>query len=163
MKKHIFPGLRTIKTALAVFICVISVTLLGDFFGFEITGFYAGITAVFTLQTSAGSTKRRAKHRILGTLIGTLVAVVLLFLKVTVLLYIPVSIFIFVGIILAIHICYWLEITDGVLISCILVLACFAGNNEFYISYALIRTLETFWGAFIGIIVNRYVFKYDPI
>ncbi|MFV0288305.1 MAG: FUSC family protein [Mycoplasmatales bacterium] len=164
MKK---PGLRNIKTALSVVICALTIQLFNILTGLEIEYFYAGITAVFTMQQTNDQSKHRARSRLWGTLIGAMVAIVIGIIRFDILkIDSPVlaeifnTLYLFLGIIVTIWIIDYFNLTFGVMIGCVMVISSFTIHEEYYILYTILRGIETFYGAYVSLIINKYIFPY---
>lgn len=162
MNKHIMPGKRTIKTALSVLICYISISIFNNIFGTNLESFYAGLTAVFVLLPGVSQTKKRGYQRILGTIIGSVYALFAAFtLDMSSVDNILMPLIIFLGVILCIHTCYLFESPDGVLVSCIVLLACISVQQEHYVLYIIMRMFATIYAVFVTYMVNKYIYPYQ--
>ncbi len=154
-----FPsiGLRTIKTAIAVFLCLL-------FFPSE--PFFACMTAVFCVQDTVSNSINMAINRALGTALGAVVGLTFLIIcrflnyKITTyfiskfLIYLTIAI----GIILVIYLCNLIQKNGAINIACIVFLAVttvHAFGRPIY--YALNRIIETLFGIFIALIVNKFI------
>ena len=154
-----FPkiGLRTIKTALAVFLCLL-------FFPSE--PFFACLTAVFCVQDTVSNSIKMAINRgvgtVLGATIGLLFLIVCRFLTYKIepyfirkfLVYLTIAI----GIIVVIYLCNLLKKPGAINVSCI----AFLGVTTVHafgepIYYAVNRTIETLFGIFIALLVNKFI------
>ena len=159
---HIHIGMRIIKTALAVFIC----GLLGVLRG-EMT-FFAMIAAVMCVQKSTEMTLKNSFNRFVGTAIGGVYGVALLFLETQIHmqrwmpLYIFVCSFMMIPIIvtaLALH----KPTVAG--FSCIVFLSIsvyHVGDASPY-TYALNRLLDTTIGIIVALLVNLVMPGTAPI
>lgn len=159
-KRKIIPGMRTIKTALSVVICIVTLNLLAEYTKYEFVSFYACLTAIFTLQSNLSYSVKRGIHRILGTFIGTFYALLVIYLSIAIPFMTENIFWIFIGIILCIQSCYVLNINEGILIACILFLASVTIADGNYLTYALVRSVETIYGVVIALLVNKYFFPY---
>lgn len=157
--KFQFPkvGLRTIKSAISVFLCLV---LFPDF------PFFACLTAVICLQDTVANSVKTGIHRGVGTILGGIIGLVfLLFCKLIsssvpthitskLLIYLIISI----GIIAVIYCCNLINLPGSINISCIVFLAvttAHAYDRPLY--YALNRTIQTLFGILISILVNKYI------
>lgn len=158
-ENHFFGiGMRSIKTALAVFICVIIFNQIEG-----ITPFYAGIAAALSMRDTYENSIKYGKARMLGTLIGGLVGIIyLMFINpedtsAIHMYFVPVLI------IIAIRIVNIFGKNDAASsIACIVVMAVTMNhfkNSEKYF-YAFSRIMETFVGIFVAIIINKFLFPY---
>ena len=154
-----FPsiGLRTIKTAIAVFLCLL-------FFPSE--PFFACLTAVFCVQDTVSNSINMSINRALGTVLGAVVGLIFLlicrffiynistyFIR-KFLVYFTIA----VGIIIVIYLCNVIKKNGAINIACIVFLAVttvHAFGNPIY--YTLNRIIETLFGIFIALIVNKFI------
>lgn len=154
-----FPkiGLRTTKTALAVFLCLL-------FFPNE--PFFACLTAVFCVQDTVSNSINMAINRGLGTILGATIGLLFLilcrFFTYTIDIYIIRKILVYltiaIGIIAVIYLCNLLKKPGAINISCIAFLGVttvHAFGNPIY--YALNRTIETLFGIFVALLVNKFI------
>lgn len=154
-----FPkiGLRTIKTAIAVFLCLL-------FFPNE--PFFACLTVVFCVQDTVSNSINMAINRALGTVLGAVVGLLFLiicrFFTYNIDIYIIrkflVYLTIAIGIIIVIYLCNLIKKTAAINIACIIFLAVttvHAFGNPIY--YALNRIIETLFGIFVALLVNKFI------
>lgn len=160
MKKFKLPpiGGRNLKTALATFICII----IFDFFN-RSSAFFACVAALMCMQDTVENSFSTGKNRILGTLIGGLLGLFITYLSNilgdSLLIY---SILTAIGTILSIYLCVLFKLTGAVSSSCIVLFAIMTNlTAETSYTYAVDRTIDTFIGVVIGLLVNRFVFPYD--
>lgn len=150
MKNLQFPkiGLRNIKTALSVLICMI---ILPE------DAFYAAIASVICMQSTVENSVKSGINRIIGTLIGgTLGVFFLLSIR-----YFDIFKFAFlvaaIGVICVIYICNFIKKPGSCSISCIVLIRILtAPESSDAIAYATSRTFETALGIIIAILVNKY-------
>lgn len=148
-------GLRTIKTSIAVFLCL---ALLPN------EPFFACLTSVFCIQDTVNNSIMMAKNRGIGTMFGGSVGILVMFaFKFLIqnidseffkklIIYITIAI----GIIIIIHCNHaLLKMPGAINISCIAFLAV-TTTHAFTdpIFYAVNRTIETLLGILIGLVVN---------
>lgn len=150
-------GLRTIKTAIAVFLCLAL---------FPNEPFFACMTCIFCVQDTVSNSKKMAMNRGLGTMLGATVGLTFLilcrFFTFEIDIY-PISkllvyITIALGIIVVICICNLIKKPGAINISCIAFLGvttAHAFTDPIY--YAVNRTIETLFGIFIGLLVNKFI------
>ena len=157
--KITFPkiGLRTIKTAIAVFLCLLL---------FPNEPFFACMTSVFCVQDTVSNSINMAINRGLGTILGAIIGLTFLilcrFFTYEIDLYpirkLLVYITIAIGIIVVIYICNLIKKPGAINISCIAFLAVttvHAFTDPIF--YATNRTIETLFGIFIGLLVNKFI------
>ncbi|WP_066889577.1 aromatic acid exporter family protein [Clostridium nigeriense] len=154
-----FPkiGLRTLKTALAVFLCLLI---------FPREPFFACLTAVFCVQDTVSNSIKIAINRGLGTVLGATIGLLFLivcrFLTYNINIYpirkLLVYLTIAIGIIVVIYLCNLIKKPGAINISCIAFLAVttvHAFGDPVY--YAVNRTIETLFGIFIALLVNKFI------
>ncbi len=155
------PGLRNIKTAISVVICAASIKILNMFLGdYQITYFYAGITAVFTLSSSMSVSFQRGKGRISGTIIGSLVGLFYGIIRLYVFDGGIELILLFLAIVTCIYIINNFNHEHGFMIGGIMVIASFTTQQDGFIIYMILRTLQTIYGVGVALFVNRFIFPY---
>lgn len=149
-------GLRNIKTAIAVGICILVLGLIGVH-----QPFFACMTAVFTMQANVETSFEAGLSRFLGTLVGavtgttfaalcTLLPMEYLLVRVVV---IP------LGSVFVVHVLHLLKLRDSVFIACIVYFALMMKVEQMSVlAYATSRTALTGFGAIVALLVNRYVF-----
>ena len=157
MKKLEVPkiGLRTIKTSLSIFFCLIFLPN---------APFFACLTCLFCIQDTIENSYNMAKNRAIGTIYGAIIGLIVmtifkwmtlnvevLFLR-KLIIYISIAI----GIIIVIHSNNtFLKMPGAINISCIAFLAItttHAFGAPYY--YALNRIIETLCGVCISLFVN---------
>lgn len=142
-------GLRNIKTAISVSICLII---------FSKDPFFAAIAAVMCMQDTVENSVKIGINRIFGTLIGGLIG--LIFLHSTRWLHLEsiIPLITGIGIVLAIYLCNLLKKPASSAISSLVLIAIMiapvASNPLFY---AFKRTIETSLGIIVSILVNKYI------
>lgn len=159
MEKFEFPkiGLRTIKSGIAVFLCLL---LLPS------EPFFACLTAVICLQDTVYNSIHTGINRGAGTIIGASFGLIFLFCFRTLENYIPnnylskliIYIIIAVGIILMIYICNLFKRPGAINITCIAFLGVTTAHAyKDPLFYATNRIIETILGIVISILVNRLI------
>ncbi|WP_409227680.1 FUSC family protein [Gudongella sp. SC589] len=139
-------GMRTIKTAIAVSIGL----FIAEVFNLQ-SPLFVGIGAIHAMQATVSESFETGKNRILGTVMGGIVAVIFA-------LYLPRNqIFMGLGIILVIHILNLVGWKKAISLSAIVFIAVSLNHDFEIIPYALSRILDTFVGIAIGVLVNYFV------
>lgn len=141
-------GMRNFKTALSVFLCIVTLKL------FNITSpFYACIAAVISMQSSIFDSFNVGKHRMLGTFIGALIGLLFALIK-------PGNPFLCgIGIILVIYICNFISKKKSTTIACIVFIAIMTNlMDKDPVTYSINRLFETLVGIIISVLVNYFVF-----
>ena|GEM_PF-416388 len=159
LKKIPIPGLRNLKTALAVTICMLL---------YRITGregvTMALIAAVLCMQGTMDKSVRQGAERIRGTILGGVMGAVFALLRVPEL---PLPVFLlitFLGVVLFIYLCNLLRSKSSIVIGCVVFLSTLANytGTDMALRYPLDRTLDTLTGIVIAFLVNRLVFRPRP-
>ncbi len=148
-------GLRNIKTALSVTLCMVIFNIIR-----RENAFFACIAAVFCMKDTVSSSINMGKNRILGTLLGGTIGILLIYLSTTFpVLYNISSIMTGIGVSLSIYILTILKKPEAVIVSCIVIIGIminYATQLNSY-SYAINRTIDTALGIVIAIMVNKYI------
>ena len=156
MNRFEFPkvGYRNLKTALAVFICMVLFELAGDK-----NPFYACIAAVICMKDTVESTFSMGKNRLIGTLLGGLIGVLFIFIVDNILFLQSInSLVTAVGVIGAIYLCNIIKKPGSVTICCIVsigIMINYDGPASY--SYAIGRSIDTSIGIIIAIFINKYI------
>ncbi|MDT2814760.1 aromatic acid exporter family protein [Vagococcus carniphilus] len=147
-------GMRTIKTGLSVFICI----LISFIFNRE-TYVVSSITAVFTLREDMYNTLKFGRHRVVGNITGALFSVVAIFIfnqlgdgRLVQLFSIPLLITLMIWL-LSVANCY--EGTVGACATFLTILFMIPDNQSY--SYALARVLDSFIGMFVAFGMNTAI------
>lgn len=155
------PGLRNIKTAIAIILCVLLYQYL-DRNGVIL----AAIAALICMQNSLEKSVQEGKHRMIGTTLGGILGVFFVycpFLKVNYFIWI---FLVFVGIVLLIHYFNLFRIQDSIIIGVIVFLIIvLEAEGSGYVSpllYAMNRILDTFIGIIFATGVNYFLFRPRP-
>lgn len=157
MNKNYKLGLRAIKTAISVFLC-----LLIAFIFNRTDTLFASIAAIICLQPTYNETFNSGLQRLVGTLIGGVVGYLILlaiyklpFKEITTLFVAPIAI------LTVIYICNVINQPSSVSISCIVVLSVVMwpnGNISDSFLYVVNRVLDTSMGIVVAMLVNRFTF-----
>lgn len=140
-------GMRNIKTAISVSICV----ALAHVFNREYI-FYAVIASVIAMQNSVADSFKTGKNRMLGTITGAVIGFVCAFIS-------PNNIILCgIGIIMLIFICNSLGWNKSITISCIVFLAIMLNlNGRSPFMYSINRIIDTFIGITVAVLVNYFI------
>lgn len=156
---HYKPGMRAIKSAFAVLLCLIA--------GYALkreSMFYAVIAAVICVQPTFDKSKNVGINRFIGSLIGGLIG----YFSLELLLAVNKEInwlFIFinsVGVIIVIYVCNFFGVKEATTIACIVFLNLvtnFDRDSRDAFLYVLNRMTDTTIGIIFGVLVNRIDFK----
>lgn len=153
LKDNLVPGLRIIKTVIAVFIC------LSFFELFNYDGpIYAAIACVLTMKTTVGESRRAGFDRILGTILGGIISALLLILPLEGIFQPLVISF---GILLALMICKIFKLRDPVYsmasIVVIITVLSHGSSTMTALAYVFTRVIETMVGIIIATLINRFL------
>lgn len=140
-------GMRNIKTALSVFLCVVIFQVLN--IG---SPFYAAIAAIISMQSSVADTFKTGKNRMLGTLLGAFIGLIFALLG-------PSNpILIGLGIIIIISVSNWLNWNKSITIAGIVFIAIMVNlNGKSPWGYSFNRIIDTLIGITIAVIINYYI------
>lgn len=137
-------GLRTIKTGIAVFLAM----LVGKL-GLIETPVYTVSVCIFSIKNTMKSSVSDARSRVLGTLLGGFIGYLFALFTHGEILYTS------IGVILIIHLCNSLKISDSAGIASVTFTAILIGigqNNP--LTYSIFRTIDTLIGLLIALLVN---------
>ncbi len=148
-------GMRTIKTALAVMICIGTVNLLESFGITYFTGFFAGLAAVNAMQSSISETRAFGIARAYGTFLGSIIGILMYPINEIIFQGRFETLFAGIGIIITINIVSRIN-QQAVFMACALFIASITNKESFFI-YMAVRTLETAFGAFTSIAINELI------
>lgn len=164
-------GMRTTKTAVAVVICILTFNLInyyGLVQGIGFTVFFACIAAVVCMSNTVGSTISLGISRLMGTVIGGAMGLIILVADDLIAANLPEVIRIGVGVYLCIMCCNLLRRPEASGVACVVFLSiCMNNSGDNRYAYAVVRLIETGYGALIAILVNKFfvipkIFKRKP-
>lgn len=140
--------MRNIKTAIAVFICVV----IFKIFRMD-SPFYAAIAAIIAMQSSVKETFTAGKNRMLGTFVGAIVGLSFALIN-------PENPFLVgIGIVIIICICNKLKWNKSISTSGIVFIAIMVNlNGKSPWTYSLYRTIDTLIGIGVAVAVNYLIF-----
>lgn len=141
-------GMRNIKTAISVFLCIILLRIFRNPFPF-----YACIAAVMTMQSTVHNSYTTGKNRMLGTIVGAICGLIFALIS-------PNNVFLTsIGILLIIYFLNLLNRKNSIIIGCVVFLAIMTNLKEGTpLVYSLSRVVETFVGILISVLVNYIIF-----
>ena len=147
-------GMRNIKTAISVFLCLLFFEAVN-----RGNALFACIAAVICVQNTIVDSVKIGLSRIIGTMLGGLSAALVLYIVNS---FFDDRILIFIiplGIILLIQICVSINMKQAVAICCVVYLVVVISKNheEGYMLYTFNRVLDTSIGIIIALLVNKYV------
>lgn len=141
-------GLRNIKTAIAVFLCVIISWALK----FEYP-FYVAIAAIISMQSSVVESFTVGRNRILGTIVGAFIGFLCALLQ-------PGNAFLCaIGLIIVVYICDLFNWNKSVTIAGVVFMAIMLNlNGRSPVFYSINRIIDTLLGIVVAIFVNYFIF-----
>src|SRR5699024_9906006 len=113
---------------------------------------FAAIATLITIQSSVSGSWEAGKNRILGTVLGAIIGIIFSTLA-------PNNPFVIgIGVIIIIHLCNLLDWKKAIATSSIVFMAIMLNQKEGNrLNYGIFRTLDTFLGIIVGMIVNYYI------
>lgn len=149
------PGMRTVKSAVAVLICLCIGTLRGE----SGMPFYSAIAAVLCMQPDIVGSLKTAAQRTLATLIGGFMGLMLLLLERYVLPPLPLLlhyVLVAVAIIPLIHMTVMMKKTDVSYVTCVVFLSVVISHASDLspLLFSVNRMLDTLIGIVVSLLVN---------
>lgn len=141
-------GMRNIKTAISVFLCIIILRAFHNTFPF-----YACIAAVITMQSAVHDSFTTGKNRMIGTIIGAIWGLIFTLIS-------PNNVYLTsIGIVFVIYSLNLLNRKKSITIACVVFLAIMTNLKEGTpLFYSFSRVAETFIGIFVSVLVNYLIF-----
>lgn len=150
-------GLRNISTAVSIFLVYASFIL----FGREDDAFFACIAAVVATQVNVEESIKSAKARMIGTMLGGFIG----FITMHIILYFNHKIDVIlipIATSILIYLCNLIKRPSSTQIACIVLLSTLIAHKpegtSVYV-YVLTRSLDTFYGVMVAIVVELIVWK----
>lgn len=156
MRNYNIPkiGMRNIKTAISVFICIALFNLFK-----RDNAFYACIAAVICMKDTYENSLSIGINRLLGTFLGGLLGIITIYLlSFLPNISTPNALITAFGTIIVIHTCTLLKKPAAVTIACIVFISIminYPGIASYF--YAINRTFDTAIGIIIAILINKYI------
>ncbi len=145
-------GMRNVKTALSVGVCLLFFQMLGIGDGLQ-----ASITAVICMKSSLQNSIQTGTERVIGTAIGAALGV-LTVLAMREAPYWISSVTVIFGVMLIIYLCNILKVQASIIISIVVFLIILIGKEDMPpVFYGLIRLAETIFGIATAYIINRFI------
>ena len=145
-------GMRNIKTAIAVGVCLRFFQILGIS-----DGIIASITAVICMKSSIQNSLLTGMQRVTGTFIGALLAVVTLILIEDTPYHIS-TLVVLIGVVLIIYLCNVFKIQASTIISVVVFLIILVGEKDAPpLIYGIMRLVETIFGIAVTYLINRFI------
>lgn len=143
-----YLGMRTFKTGLAVLVTALLAMVIPNTVPFNII-----FASVICMETSVVSSFQAGANRVVGTFIGALVSLVLLYLP------IPNPIRLALGVMLVIYICNRLNIKKSVGIGASIVILIMTGSGAVGpLEYTIRRILDTLLGIGVATLINMFIY-----
>lgn len=148
-------GMRNIKTALSVFICLAAFAIMGP----QYSPFSACIAAVICMGSSIEDSVEAGWNRILGTVIGSILGIFSIFICNIVPWDLTYMILIPIGIVGLIYLCTILNMPGAIIISCVMLISVLITYPQDSGSYylAFLRLLETGFGVMVAFLINMFI------
>jgi uncharacterized membrane protein YgaE (UPF0421/DUF939 family) len=144
-------GMRNVKTAIAVLICL----LLGQLLNME-NPFYIVIAAMISMESSVMNSFDVGKNRIMGTVLGALLGMGFASIDRGNLILTS------IGITIIIYVCNLFKWNKSIVIAGVVFLAIMLEMNEGnIIAYSINRIIDTIIGLGVGLGVNYLIFPYS--
>ena len=152
------PGLRNIKTSLAVFVCLLFYAYI------ERDGaIFAVMAVLICMQDSVEKSIGEGISRTVGTILGASFAILFLYIDIvsqlTMFWY---YFFCVLGLVVLIHICNLVNIRKSIVIAGIVYLVIILGADQAPILYSVHRTIDTLLGIVLAVVINRFMFRPRP-
>lgn len=140
-------GMRNIKTALSVFICIVifQVSNMGS-------PFYAAIAAIISMQSSVADSFKTGKNRMLGTFLGAFVGLIFALIGPNNPLLIG------LGVMIIIYISNWLDWNKSITIAGVVFIAIMVnlkGGSPW--AYSFNRIIDTLIGIAVAVLINYFI------
>lgn len=150
--------MRNVKTALAVFICLLIYKLLG------ISGdFLACTSAIICMQGSVEQSFTSGLNRLQGTALGAAVGMVFLYINLFFHQIDLMLVFAPVGVVVIIMCCSAIRKRDSIVIACVVFLVILLQRSDLNpFLYSLKRLVDTAVGIGVSLGVNRFVVPPAP-
>lgn len=150
-------GARNLKTALAVTLCIGFFELIHREYPF-----YACIAAVICMKDTVENSYKMGKSRMIGTITGGIVGLMLTFLALNLNLIKFPGIITGLGIVLTIYLLNIFNKKGSISIACIVLIAIMTNlHGKAPYAYAIDRIIDTFIGIIIALLINNYIYKYE--
>jgi len=148
-------GMRTVKTVVAVGICLL--TFQFCFPQSSINGIQAALAATICMKSSLQNTLRTGLDRAAGTVLGSVTGVLLLLFK-GLLPFELTPLVGILGVLLIIYLCNVLRLQASVTISVVVFLIILIDDRDIPpVVYGAARLAETVFGIFVAYMVNRFL------
>ncbi|MGL4912661.1 MAG: FUSC family protein [Romboutsia sp.] len=139
-------GMRTIKTGIAVMLCVI----LGEFF--IQNPFYSAAGCIISMQDTVKGSMKAGMNRVKGTILGGIIGFLIVLIN-------PGGIILSgIGVMATIYACNILKLNKAILVACVTFLSIHLGIIDTNpAQYSFFRVLDTSIGVVIGVLINYII------
>ena len=154
-RKHLDPrfkiGMRNVKTALSVGICLLFFQFIGVGDGIQ-----AAIAAIICMKSSLQNSIQTGIERVIGTVIGAVLGILaLLLIENTT--YQVATLLAITGVVLIIYLCNIFKVQASTVIGLVVFLIILIGEKDLPpITYGIMRLVETFFGIIAAYLINRF-------
>lgn len=164
MKENSPIGMRTVKTALSIFLCLL-IYQIAEEYGAAVNSldaFLACVTAIICMRDSMDESVKMGLHRLLGTFIGAVLGLLCLSINVYIQNPYLTMLVIAFGIVVVITACNLIGYPESIIICCVvfLVIAMEQADGG-PLFHAAKRFIDTAVGMIISYLVNRFVLNPD--
>lgn len=158
-------GLRNLKSALAVFLCILLYNILQRPYVF-----FACISAIICLSTSMETSYKMGQDRMIGTVFGGVLGVPFLYFNNLISdkigFFITDALIIGLGIVFVIYFCNLIGRKGSTITSCVVFLSVVVGLQDAVqiispFAYASNRMIDSAVGITIALLVNKYFYPFD--
>ncbi len=147
-------GMRNIKTAVAVGVCLLFFQFIGIGDGIQ-----AAIAAIICMKSSLQNSLQTGIERVTGTFIGVFLGVLTLLL-IDSITYRALTLLAIIGVVLIIYLCNIFKAQGSTIIGLVVFLIILIGEKDLPpVLYGAVRLAETIFGIFTAYVVNRF---FDP-
>ncbi len=147
-------GMRNIKTALSVGICILFFQFLGVSDGIQ-----AAIAAIICMKSSLQNSLQTGVERVIGTVIGAILGILGLLLMARMEYQISTLVAI-TGVMIIIYLCNILKVQASTVIGLVVFLIILIGEKDLPpVQYGVMRLVETIFGIIAAYLINRFI---DP-
>lgn len=147
------PGFRNIKTAIAVFLCLLFYSIIN-----REGSIFAIMAILICMQDRVEKTIQEGINRIFGTVIGATFGIVFVYINLEIFNFFWQYVVLTIGLILLIHICNLIKIKKSVVIAGIVYFVIILGAGDDPIWYSIHRTIDTLIGIVLAALINRFMF-----
>lgn len=143
-------GMRTIKTGIAVMLCVLVGTNLLE------NVLFAAIACIISMQNTVKGSLKAGLGRIKGTVVGGIIGFIFILIK-------PGnSLLSGIGIMSVIYICNFLKLNNSVVVSSMTFLSIYLGViDDNVVMYSVSRVVDTSVGVIVGVLINYFIVRPD--